>query len=62
MPGPATSAASRVAIVAALSLFSAGCELIGDIFQAGFIVGIIIVVLLVAVIAWVMRRFRGRPR
>jgi uncharacterized membrane-anchored protein len=54
--------ASRLALLFAISLSTAGCELIGNIFQAGFVVGIIIVVLLVAVIAWIMRRFRGTPR
>jgi hypothetical protein len=43
-----------------ISFTMAGCELIGDIFQAGFVVGIIIVLLIVGIIGWIMSRFRGR--
>lgn len=35
-----------------------GCELIGDIFQAGMAVGILIVVLVVILIIWVLRKIR----
>ncbi|HEX6309413.1 MAG TPA: hypothetical protein VFZ69_14550 [Longimicrobiales bacterium] len=48
----------RSALLLALTLAAGGCELIGDIFQAGFVVGIIIVVLIIAVIAWLIRMFR----
>lgn len=34
------------------------CELIGDIFQAGMAVGIFIVVLVVVLIIWVLRKIR----
>lgn len=51
----------RISLLLALSIFTAGCELIGDIFQAGFVVGIIIVVVIVVVIGWIVSRFRGRP-
>lgn len=34
------------------------CELVGDIFQAGFAVGIIVVVVIVALIIWLVSRFR----
>ena len=37
-----------------------GCELIGDIFEAGLIVGIILVVLVVVLIMWILRKIRGR--
>ncbi|MGH7449526.1 MAG: hypothetical protein ACREK1_10555 [Longimicrobiales bacterium] len=50
----------RISLLLALSFFTAGCELIGDIFQAGFVVGIIIVLVIVAVIGWIISRFRGR--
>lgn len=50
--------ARRLSIVLAISLMSAGCELIGDIFQAGIVIGVIIVLLIVAVIAWAARKFR----
>lgn len=50
----------RMSLLLVLSFFTAGCELIGDIFQAGFVVGIIIVLVIVAVIGWIISRFRGR--
>lgn len=43
-----------IAIVLSLS----SCELIGDIFQAGMAVGIFIVVLVVALVIWLLSRFR----
>jgi hypothetical protein len=50
----------RMALLAALSLTAAGCELIGDIFQAGLVVGIIIILLILAMVGWVIGKFRGR--
>ena len=41
-----------------LSFAVGGSEFIGDVFQAGFVIGIIIILLIIAVVAWVMRRFR----
>jgi len=35
-----------------------GCEFIGDVFKAGIWVGIIIVIAIIAVIAFVIRMFR----
>ena len=55
-----TATSRRISLLLALSFFTAGCELIGDIFQAGFVVGIIIVLVIVAVIGWILSRFRGR--
>jgi hypothetical protein len=43
-----------VAMVVTLS----SCELVGDIFQAGFAVGIIVVVAIVALLIWLISRFR----
>jgi hypothetical protein len=40
--------------------FLSSCELIGDIFQAGFYTAIFLVVAIVAVIIWVTRFFRRR--
>jgi hypothetical protein len=34
------------------------CEAIGDIFQAGMTVGIIVVVVIVALVIWIVSRFR----
>jgi hypothetical protein len=35
-----------------------GCEVIGDIFQAGVGVGVILVVAVVVILIWVISRFR----
>lgn len=35
-----------------------GCDLIGDIFEAGFWVAIILVVIVVLIVGWVIRKFR----
>ena len=40
------------------SLAVGGCEFVGDVFQAGFVVGIVIILLIIAVVAWVLKRFR----
>ena len=48
----------RLLLVMFLTLTLGGCELVGDIFQAGLLVGIIIVVLIVSLIGWLFRRFR----
>ena len=37
-----------------------GCELVGDILEAGIWIGIIIVVLVVVLIMWILRKIRGR--
>lgn len=50
----------RLALLLTISFFTAGCELIGDIFEAGFVTGIIIVVLILAVVWWLVGKFRGR--
>ena len=36
-----------------------GCELVGDIFQAGMAVGVIMVVLLVVGVAMLVRKLKG---
>jgi hypothetical protein len=36
------------------------CELVGDIFEAGAYTGIIIVVIIVALVVWIISKFRGR--
>ncbi|MFL9844451.1 hypothetical protein [Flavobacterium rhizosphaerae] len=35
-----------------------GCELVGDIFQAGIGVGIFIVIAVIALIIWLISKFR----
>lgn len=53
----------RFLLVLALSVFVAGCELVGDVFQAGLIVGIVIIIALLAIAGWLFRVVRGRrPR
>lgn len=52
----------RLSLLAVLSFFTAGCELIGDIFQAGLVVGIIIILVIVAIVGWILNKFRGRGR
>ncbi|WP_169447818.1 hypothetical protein [Daejeonella oryzae] len=36
------------------------CDLIGGIFKAGAYTGIIAVVIIIAIIIWIISRFRGR--
>lgn len=52
----------RNLLLLAVTLTFSGCDLIGDIFEAGLIVGIIIVLVVVAVVAWLFRMFTGRNR
>lgn len=42
----------------ALVVTLSSCELVGDIFRAGFYVGIIIVIVVIALIVWLVSRFR----
>lgn len=45
-------------LVLFLSTILTGCEVIGDIFQAGMTVGIIIVIAVIVLIVWLISRFR----
>lgn len=45
-------------ILVAMMVTLSSCELIGDIFRAGFYVGIIIVIVVIALIVWLVSRFR----
>jgi hypothetical protein len=49
----------RILVLVALALVSSGCELVGDIFQAGMTVGVIAVVLVVALAFYVISRLRA---
>lgn len=49
---------SAILILLTSVLLFPGCEIIGGIFKAGLWVGIIIVVLIVALIMWIMRKTR----
>lgn len=41
-----------------LTFTLSSCELVGDIFEAGMWVGIILVVLIIMLIAWLLRKIR----
>lgn len=45
-------------ILFVLATTVSSCELIGDIFQAGMAVGIIVIVAIIALIIWLVGRFR----
>ena len=49
----------QLVIVMLASLTVAGCELAGDIFQAGVWVGVVFVVLLIAVVGFIAAKLRG---
>lgn len=51
---------ARLTLLLLVSLSLAGCELIGDVFQAGLVAGIIAVVLVLAIVWWIIGKFRGR--
>ena len=52
----------RVALLIVLGMSSAGCQVVGDIFQAGMWVGVIVVVLVLGGIAFIASKFRSGPR
>ncbi len=56
--GPLTTL--RLLLVLAVAVLTAGCDLIVDIFQAGLVVGVIMVALLLMVVFWIARKLRGR--
>ncbi|MBK9334657.1 MAG: hypothetical protein IPM96_20205 [Ignavibacteria bacterium] len=49
-----------ILIMAIMSFTNSGCEMIGNIFQAGIWVGIIVVIAVIAVIAFIFRLFSKR--
>ncbi len=58
MAAPA-STLSRILIIVLLAVTAAGCELIGDIFQAGMWVGAIGIILVVVLVVFAVGKFRG---
>ena len=42
----------------AMVVMLSSCELVGDIFEAGFWAAIIVVVVVIAIIVWIFNRFR----
>lgn len=59
---PSHISVSRLALLVVLGISSAGCQVVGDIFQAGMWVGMIVVVLVLAGIAFLASKFRSGPR
>lgn len=51
----------RILPLLVLSLFIGGCDLVGGIFKAGLMIGLVTVVLIVAVIAWLFGKFKRGP-
>lgn len=52
--------ALRLLLVLAITVLTAGCGLIADIFQAGLVVGVIMVVVVLMIGVWIARKLRGR--
>jgi hypothetical protein len=52
--------APRIVILAFVSLLFTSCEIIGDIFQAGMGVGIFLVIAVVVLIFFVIRKIGGK--
>lgn len=52
----------RVLPILALTLALTGCDLVGDILEFGFWVGVIVIVLIVAVIWLIVRKVGGGSR
>jgi len=48
----------RIAALLLIMLSVTSCEVVGDIFQAGIGVGIFLVILVIAIIVWVISKFR----
>jgi TRAP-type C4-dicarboxylate transport system permease large subunit len=50
----------RVLQLLLTALLLTGCEMVGDIFQAGILAGVLVVLAILGIIAWLVRRARGR--
>jgi hypothetical protein len=50
---------SLIIVLLVSAIFIPGCDFIGDIFKAGIWVGIIIVIAIVAVIAFIFKMFKN---
>ena len=49
-----------IPFVVLLMLCFSGCTVIAGIFKAGFVVGIIAVIIVIALIIWIASLFRGK--
>lgn len=52
---------AQVILVLLLTLFVSACEAIGTIFEAGVWVGVIMVVAVIALVAFIATKVRSRP-
>jgi len=43
-----------------IALLLSGCELIGDLFQAGVVAGVLVVFAILGIVAWLLGKARGR--
>jgi hypothetical protein len=50
--------ALRLLLLLVSTVVIGGCELIGDIFQAGMFVGVVLVLLIIGVIMFLLRKIR----
>ncbi|HEX9979028.1 MAG TPA: hypothetical protein VGB50_00515 [Flavobacterium sp.] len=48
----------RITLLLVVMFSFTSCEVIGDIFQAGVGVGIFLVILVIAVVVWLISKFR----
>lgn len=48
----------RVMVLVVLAMTTAGCEVIGNIFQAGMWVGVIMVVLILGIVGFIVSKLR----
>jgi uncharacterized membrane protein YkvI len=51
--------ALTLVLLVIVSISAAGCEAIGDIFQAGMWVGAIFIVLIIAIVGFIAAKIRG---
>ena len=49
----------RLLLVVLLTLPLAACELVGDIFQAGMAVGVLMIVFVIAIVAFLVSKIRS---
>lgn len=47
-------------VIMLASMLMASCELVGDILEVGMWLGIIIVVAVIALVYWLLKKIRGR--
>lgn len=50
---------SQLLIFVLFATILTGCELVGDIFEAGVWVGVVVVVLVIVFIFWIFRKLMG---